>query len=343
MTRMIIGKYIRNLLEDRTRVILPGFGNLVVVLSEGTKAGPGNRIEPPGLRVKFDSGLSKDDGLLAETMAAGEVLELEEAQQRVLELVDNIKFSLDKGEDFLLPETGTFSRDAGGKVHFRADPGWVLEPDQYGLESMELLELEELPAEGAASQDSGKGTKAASGTTELTPPKPKPKSRKWRVIWMVAAALIVVLVVLILVPSGNLFNRQPDSEVVDQAEGEADQAEGTGEQAEGTTDPQDAETEGQVSDPDPVPQETDTEEEEALPIEESNNFFIIAGSFSKLNNASDLQDQLNNQGYNAEMMITENRMYRVSVASFATKEEAERALAQIKTEPGMQSCWLLSN
>lgn len=336
MTRMIIGKYIRNLLEDRTRVILPGFGNLEVVLSEGTKAASGNRIEPPGLMVKFDAGLSKDDGLLAETMAAGEVIEREEAQQRVLELVDNIKFSLDKGEDFLLPETGTFSRDAGGKVHFRADPGWVLEPDQYGLESMELLELEELPAEGAASQDSGKGTKAASGTTELTPPKPKPKSRKWRVIWMVAAALIVVLVVLILVPSEDLFNRQQEREVVDQAEGEVDQTEGTTEQ-------QDAETEEQVSDPDPVPQETDTEEEEALPIEESNNFFIIAGSFSKLNNASDLQDQLNNQGYNAEMMITENRMYRVSVASFATKEEAERALAQIKTEPGMQSCWLLSN
>jgi len=333
---MIIGKYIRNLLEDRTRVILPGFGNLEVVLSEGTKAAPGNRIEPPGLMIKFDSSLSKDDGLLAETMAAGEVMEREEAQQRVLELVDTIKFSLDKGDDFLLPETGTFSRDADGKVHFRADPAWILEPDQYGLESMELLELDELPVEGAASQDSGKGSKAASGTTELTPPKPKPKSKKWRVIWLVAAALIVVLVVLILIPSEKLFNRQPEREVVDQAEGTRDQAEGT-------TDQQDAETEEQVSEPEPVPQETETEEEQALPVEESNDFFIIAGSFSKLNNASDLQDQLKNQGYNAEMMITENRMYRVSVASFATKEEAERALAQIKTEAGMQSCWLLSN
>jgi len=333
---MIIGKYIRNLLEDRTRVILPGFGNLEVVLSEGTKAAPGNRIEPPGLMIKFDSSLSKDDGLLAETMAAGEVMEREEAQQRVLELVDTIKFSLDKGDDFLLPETGTFSRDADGKVHFRADPAWILEPDQYGLESMELLELDELPVEGAASQDSGKGSKTTSAVTALTPPKPKPKSKKWRVIWLVAAALIVVLVVLILIPSEKLFNRQPEREVVDQVEGTRDQAEGT-------TDQQDAETEEQVSEPEPVPQETETEEEQALPVQESNDFFIIAGSFSKLNNASDLQDQLKNQGYNAEMMITENRMYRVSVASFATKEEAERALAQIKTEAGMQSCWLLSN
>jgi hypothetical protein len=42
-------------------------------------------------------------------------------------------------------------------------------------------------------------------------------------------------------------------------------------------------------------------------------------------------------------MITENRMYRVSVASYATKEEAEKALLQIKSEPGLQSSWLLSN
>ena len=78
-------------------------------------------------------------------------------------------------------------------------------------------------------------------------------------------------------------------------------------------------------------------------MDETNNFFIIAGSFNRLNNASDLQDKLNNRGFQAEVMITENRMYRVSVASYATKEEAEKALRQLKSEPDLQSCWLLSN
>ena len=74
-----------------------------------------------------------------------------------------------------------------------------------------------------------------------------------------------------------------------------------------------------------------------------NNFYIIAGSFSKLKNASDLQDQLKKRGFDAEVMITENRMYRVSVAAYSTKEEAEKELRQIKSEPGLQSAWLLSN
>ena len=77
--------------------------------------------------------------------------------------------------------------------------------------------------------------------------------------------------------------------------------------------------------------------------EEPHKFFIIAGSFQNLKNASDLQDRLKGMGYPAEVIVTENRMYRVSVSSYATKEEAERDLAGIKSEPGLDACWLLSN
>jgi cell division protein FtsN len=87
----------------------------------------------------------------------------------------------------------------------------------------------------------------------------------------------------------------------------------------------------------------ETEVDQPLPVEETNSFFIIAGSFKKLKNASDLQDQLNSRGFHAEVMITENRMYRVSVASYATKTEAEKELVKIKSQSGLQSCWLLSN
>ncbi|MCK4748307.1 MAG: hypothetical protein KAT15_14755, partial [Bacteroidales bacterium] len=142
---MIIGKHIKQLLAEGKRVILPGFGNLEIKESESGATPSGNRIDPPGLSIKFDAGFSKDDGILAAAYATGEGVDAEEAAQRVLELVDAIKFALDKGEAYPLTEAGTFSRDDDGKVRFETDPGWVLEPDQYGLESMDLLELDELP------------------------------------------------------------------------------------------------------------------------------------------------------------------------------------------------------
>jgi len=332
---MIIGKYIRTLLDERKRVILPGFGNLEVVVPEGTQTPTGNRFNPPGTRVRFDKGFSKDDGLLAQTLAAGEEMDRDEAQQRVLELVDAIKFALDKGEEYILIEAGSFSRDSEGKIRFLADPDWVLEADQYGLESMDLLELEELPPEEEQANEAESA--AAPKVTPLATPRPKPKPRRWRVIWIVAALLILVLAVLILIPSEDaetgekrgLFNKKADRETVDQ-----DQI--APEELPIETLEQGPDTEATVPDPEP-------EVEEELPVEVSNNFFIIAGSFKKLKNASDLQDQLNSRGFNAEVMITENRMYRVSVASFATKAEAEQALSELKSEPGLQSAWLLSN
>ena len=337
---MIIGKYIKMLLDERKRVILPGFGNLEVILPEGAQTPSGNRFLPPGTRVRFDKSYSKDDGLLSETLASGEQLDSDEAQQRVLELVDAIKFSLDKGEEYILLEAGSFSRDSEGKIRFLADPDWVLEPEQYGLESMDLLELEDLPIE----KDEVKETESqpAPKVTPLAPPRPKPKPRKWRVIWLVAALLIVVLAVLVIIPPGGdesgeqrqLFRKKADREVIQEDQQTVD------EQQAGQTGEQQSDTETAASEPEPEPE---VEQEQRQPTEESNSFFIIAGSFSKLNNASELQDQLNAKGFQAEVMITENRMYRVSVASYATKAEAEKALSQIKSETGLQSCWLLSN
>jgi len=343
---MIIGRYIRMLLEDGKRVILAGFGNLVIKAPEGPEPPSGKRISPPGTRVRFDSGFSKDDGELAAVLAAGEKLDSDEAHQRVLELVDAIKFALDKGEEYLLPDAGTFSRDEDGKISFQAAPGWVIEPDQYGLESMDLLELEELPEEEPGKKGVETATAAKTSPvqepapkgTSLAPPEPKRKSRRWLVIWLVVAALIVVLAVLILIPAQegegdgkgrSLFNRKADKEVVDQDQSSPEQ--------------QDAETAVQEEEPEAEIPISKPEVVEPLAVDNTHSFFIIAGSFKNLRNASDLQDKLNARGYQTEVMVTENRMYRVSVASYASKEEAEKGLYEITSEPGLQSCWLLSN
>ena len=97
---MIIGKYVRALLDERKQVVLPGFGNLEVKMPEGAASHSGNRIDPPGISVKFDSGYSKDDGLLAGAIVAAEGMDGNEARQRVLELVDAIKFALDRGNSY---------------------------------------------------------------------------------------------------------------------------------------------------------------------------------------------------------------------------------------------------
>lgn len=359
---MIVGKYIKQLLDERKRVILPGFGNLEVK-DKGKTPTSGNRIDPPGLLILFDAGYSKDDGLLASVLAAGEKMDEEEAGQRVLELVDAIKFALDKGESYAIPETGTLNRDDDGKVHFKVDPNWVLEPDQYGLESVDLLELEELPEEEEKVPEKEKieetPSKVKSETKPEAPPperpilrtsnlttlhepeKKKPRhTNRWRIIWIVTGALILILAGLIFIPSGN--DRKPKQK--------EPAITGT-EKTDVRTEPQetigDQTPEEQLTPEEQITESAEAEEtpavEEPPPEVQEHNYFIIAGSFKHLKYASDLQDQLKAKGYAAEVMVTENRMYRVSVSSYATKEEAEEDLAGVKAESGLESCWLLSN
>jgi cell division protein FtsN/nucleoid DNA-binding protein len=337
---MILGKYIRELLDAGKRVILAGFGNLELSKPDEAQSPSGSRIDPPGISVRFDSSYSKDDGLLSSAYAEGEGLDKDEAQQRVLELIDAIKFALDRGESYTLPETGTFSRDDDGKVRFQVDPAWLIEPDQYGLESLDLLELEDLPPEEEGTE-SAQPEKAAT-VTPLAPPEPKRRPMRWRIVWMVVFLLIVVLAVLILLPprqteegegTKRFWNRNAAEEQVDlPADTSVEATETTEQKVEG----EDMET--------PVVEEAREEVgEEPAPEEAAHQYFVIAGSFSNLGNASDLQDQLKQRGFEAEVLITENRMYRVSVASYATKAEGQQGLAAIKKQQGMESCWLLSN
>jgi len=352
---MILGKYIKQLLDERKRIILPGFGNLEVKETESGVSASGKTIDPPGLMVRFDAGYSKDDGMLASVFASGEKLEEDEAIQRVLELVDTIKYALDKGEPYTLVDAGTFTRDDDGKVHFKSDPNWVLEPDQYGLESMELLELEELPGEEEETPvtvetpepttDRVVDTKPDSfkpdgpvRTSPIPQPRPRPGVKpdlhinKWKVIWIVAGGLIVILIALILIPSDK--KRNPEQIIPTVTEKPLVPSEDQTTEEPQVVDSTTPEENGATV-------ETDTEAPQ--PAVQEPNYFVIAGSFKHLKNASDLQDQLKARGYPAEVMITENRMYRVSVATFASKGEAERGLAGLKSESGLESCWLLSN
>ena len=137
-----IGKYIRQILSRQEAVTLPGFGSLVISQSSGVSSGAG-RLDPPGVVIRFDAEHPRDDGKLAAEYTAGEQLDPEEARQQVLELIDAIKFKLDKGEKYDLDLVGTFSRDDDNRIKFSKDPNWIIDPELFGLPSLDLLELEE--------------------------------------------------------------------------------------------------------------------------------------------------------------------------------------------------------
>mgnify|MGYP002623836118 CR=1 FL=1 len=72
------------------------------------------------------------------------------------------------------------------------------------------------------------------------------------------------------------------------------------------------------------------------------NFSVVVGSFSLEANAVGLQQQLNNAGYNAQIVKNEERnMYRVIATTFDTKEEAAASRNDLQNK--YAGAWLLYN
>lgn len=72
------------------------------------------------------------------------------------------------------------------------------------------------------------------------------------------------------------------------------------------------------------------------------NFSVVVGSFQSQANAMGLQQQLNNAGYNAQVVKNEERnMYRVVATTFDTKEEASASRNDL--QPKYAGAWLLYN
>lgn len=72
-------------------------------------------------------------------------------------------------------------------------------------------------------------------------------------------------------------------------------------------------------------------------------FSVVIGSFTKIENANLLKDNMEKEGYKVILAQNEKMMYRVIVASFNTKEEAaaERDRIKAKYTPRFDDIWLL--
>jgi cell division septation protein DedD/nucleoid DNA-binding protein len=378
-----LGTYIRQLLSNREQVILPGFGSLVITEGKGV-AGDDGKIEPPVPVVRFDPTHPLGDGKLARAYAEGEGIEPEEARQQLLELVDAIKFRLDKGESYKLDQVGVFSRDDDNRILFRKDPGWVIDPDAFGLETLDILELDSEDADGAGvtgAEDAGGeklaggdkhagsekhtgGGKQAEGGSEQEVAKkggsrrgtePVRKSsgvpiegsvrrverkpvNKWKIIWIVVGSLIAVLVLILLIPSGNGIEFGREGIVIRESEETVAPDKLSPDVGKDLKEEQ-----GKTPVDQPVDeQETPAEMPGVQPKAPEHNYFIIAGSFQNLQNATELMNELQAKGFPAEMITTENRMYRVSVQSYAERDQAIRELPRVKSESGMDGAWVMT-
>ena len=163
--------YTRKLLFEHDCVVLPDLGGFLVYFSHAFYSEQNALYHAPQKRVAFNEALKLEDGLLAHYLTINEQISREDAQRRIRQFVENIKVSIQEQGEFLLEGIGTLSNNEEGKLQFEPLPLVNFYAESYGLKSIHVARLEPAPEVEAAeaAYDWTQSDRSAEGFTYAVP------------------------------------------------------------------------------------------------------------------------------------------------------------------------------
>lgn len=107
----MINKYLKELVENNNRIIIPDFGAFMV------------QSTPDGKNISFNDFLKFNDGLLVNQIIKAEKISKNDAADKVKEFVKSIEAAFSKGESFEVKELGFLVKDNNGNIKFEKELG----------------------------------------------------------------------------------------------------------------------------------------------------------------------------------------------------------------------------
>lgn len=353
-----LSEYIKDQLLFNESATLAGLGSFEI--NRVSSRIEGNRIIPPVISVVFNPDKTLDNGLLARSISSAEEITEDEAEQKILEVVDEIIFALNKGEQYVFPGFGILFRDSENIYRFMKDKDFQIDFEAAGLESFELDPFTE-PSEVKQNEpvttrestdpkepaDENRFAESEVSESREAGPDithPAPNTRSSRIVWILAGAAVVILFSFILVKyttnildgQGTLMN---DNEMA----------------AEDSELPVDEDSQRDIDVNSELGAVIDSMamQENALAPEETtepgltetgpySEYHIIAGSFADRVNAEVMQQALTEKGYPAIILQQGDKLYRVSAISFRDKKTGLNELKRFRENTRNNAAWLLS-
>ncbi|NDK54339.1 HU domain-containing protein [Pontibacter fetidus] len=375
----MVAKHIKSLLYDHDCVIIPGFGGLITRYVPAVVHPVKHTITPPSKRVAFNEKLILTDGLLINTIAYHNGISTVDAQQLVAAFVNQANDQLKTDNRFELSDIGVFRYNAAHRLEFEYKEGDNLLEASFGLPEItarpvraeESVVLRTLLKDREQAQPQ-QGTKLKRRLRKVYT-----TAAGLVIAGLTGSALYLLslqteynlssLNPITLFTSGTLgshtsANIQYTSDFTPLSLSERQLAYQemlrTTEFGEAAILATETETiADEIADIDSVALAIQAEpelnqevivEEIAEPVltisEKTDRFYIITGGYARLQNAETGRDAVRANGHDGKVLtpLKGSRLFRVSVADFATAEEAQGAMNQYRKTYG-DSIWVLNN
>jgi nucleoid DNA-binding protein len=335
-----IAKYIKELILLNECIILPDLGGFVSKYCSANIDSDKNILSPPSKIIEFRDDLVKDNGLLINHIAKEKKIPVNNARKLVEEFVKEINIRLDKGEKVVLKDVGSFVKDIKRrKIVFDTfrDENYLV--DSYGLTSLELFDIEK-----PENKDD----------LNFQIPQIKTIRRKRTGLWIAAGIAVLVILLILLIPVTDSEDFQnykfihvgkPDSitqkseeKIIFGQRKRIVQDSVTGEIEDIIDKTSRKEIALMYKEPE-VNKSSNYQTEEL--ISQPGKYYLVAGSFKRLENAHNLRAELTTSGYDPQIIQTRNGYFRVILYSFQDRNIAIRELEKVRKGLN-RSVWILS-
>jgi hypothetical protein len=284
---------------------------------------------PPRKELGFNATLQHSDGLLAESYMRSYGVAYNTAKAMVAEDVCELKNILQENNKISLESIGTFNIVEEGRVEYHSQPDNCFDVSHYALRPFEMFTLEEIAEDESRKLDENKHTQKKN-TVYL------PINRTLlRVVSASAAAVALFFLASTPVKDVNHLEYKagfvptnlviPSVSVSDEGTADAAPVASVKEESKAVVNP--------VERP-AAPA--------AVPIETNNRkmYHVVVGSFPTEKQADEFLSAVDKATYKNSDKVFRNDKYRVYVNRFDNRDEAEKYLENVRSNPKYKDAWL---
>jgi hypothetical protein len=317
-------------------VIIPGFGGFVINPKSATINKENDKFYPPSREITFNQNLIRNDGLLADGIAAKEEVSYEVAVQQIEEFNKDNEQQLSVGAKVQFRGVGEFTRDTRGVLRFEPNSDANFLRSSFGLSSFHSPAIKRDTVERTIEK------KILKALPQEAPVAGTTKSREGVNIvkYWPAAAVILLLIVAstVLVKTGTLDNISINYSDLNPF---GDTVESAYDVRVNDTQIETAPEEKDEIDLwlESIPEAPSFKPDE-VKIKVIKRYHVIGGCFGVKANVDKLVRRLKRKGFDAQLVGKNRRgLQRVAFGSYETRGEAKKALKEVKHNH-MKSAWL---
>jgi len=371
-----LDNYIKEVLIQNDNLIVKGFGAFQKELESAQIDEKSGEIKPPHVTIKFDSTLKIDSGTLTKYIAEKEKITEDEAVKKIIESVKVWETDLKAGKPVEIQGIGIVTQTPSGVRKFEPKILAGSFPDMYGLPVLTVKETTGKPKVTPIKDTEKKAVEKKKEQIKKPPVKQKrpvkkvskpikrkltkeeqeEQNKKMKKI-LLSVLIIVPIIALIVFGALNFdFVKEKFDATTEYVSNIV-----SGNKQESTIDTANTIDTTQVIsqvEQDSLDKQKKAEEvlqnytvingetnESVTPKVENfsdfENVEIIAGSFKSKRNAKKFKNQLNNKGLSAKVLAKTQGLYRVSVGSFSSLEEAAGEIENVHELAPSINVWVL--